>query len=313
MRCVKSLRRVIVDECVGHESALIEHFKATLPPGVQPEFIFLAQAHRGIPDGEILRTLLGADTVILTQDCLLHNQAWNLGFKSCTLDQNGNFTAERLDNVQTAFPTLEIAHEEIKSDYVHEANPIGTALKSGMSEQAFEKYRTRRRRIRAHFGSKSSISQISLTIGASISREGLVCGYFLAVAGNSGVKGFQASEGYGLVKLNDADPGVCLIHALREIYLLQLEDVHTELYVIPSDSLALCQQLLSSSAINLPISSAAALSRLLRGIKTPTALPCVKGSFFDKMIHKLQQVGRSGSNELAPFGFAEVIQRIGAL
>jgi hypothetical protein len=63
--------------------------------------------------------------------------------------------------------------------------------------------------------------------------ERYLCGFFLAVAGNSGVKGIRASEGYAVASGGDANAAGCLLHALPELFLLQLEHVQAELFIIP--------------------------------------------------------------------------------
>src|SRR6266567_9255793 len=81
--------RVVLDECVSPDSILARRFRASLRPGQQFEFCLLSKAHRGIPDSDILRRLLGHGTVLLTQDRVLHNQACKLGLTSFTLDSQG--------------------------------------------------------------------------------------------------------------------------------------------------------------------------------------------------------------------------------
>ena len=58
-------KRVIVDENVGRNTALWHEFQRVL--GGQPwEYVFLSEAHPGIPDVEILDKLLQPSTVLLT-------------------------------------------------------------------------------------------------------------------------------------------------------------------------------------------------------------------------------------------------------
>jgi hypothetical protein len=198
----------------------------------------------------------------------------------------------------------------LKADYAHPPNEVATALKEGLDERALKKYRTRRRRIRSYFGSKSNISQVALTIGAKLAPKGQISGFFLAVAGHSGVKGIRASEGYALAAHGACEPAHCLIHALRDLYLLQLETAPVELFVIPSDSLALCQQLLAQ--VVLPdVAAAKPLGKLLAGLSSARVLPCVKGPFFLAMELKLNALAHaSRGNELVRVDFNRVIQSV---
>lgn len=115
-------------------------------------------------------------------------------------------------------------------------NKFPSRLKRGLTEKQFKRYRTARRRIRSHFGSEAAISQVSVTVGSKLSERGLLCGFVLSVAGNSGVKGLRASEGYCRPAKGVTDTACSIIHVLRDQYLLQLEQVRTELFVIsPSE------------------------------------------------------------------------------
>src|ERR1043166_528885 len=113
-----SMIRAIVDECVGPESALMQRFRQALAPTQRVDFIRLAECHRGIPDVE-LRRLLGPDTILLTMDRVLHNQVCDLGFRSYTLDEQGNLCRNKLPGIRAAMPFASPGRGELKSDYVH--------------------------------------------------------------------------------------------------------------------------------------------------------------------------------------------------
>ena len=306
--------RVIVDECVGPDSPLILRWRQTLAPGAIPEFVHLAQSHRGIPDHQILDQLLGKHDVLLTVDQGLHNQARRLGFRSYTLNDHGDMSGKTMPDVPTRTP-LPISRgkkdEELKGDYAHAANPIASSLKGGMEERDFQRCRTRRRRIRSYFGDESGIAQASLTIGSLISKQRLLCGYYLALAGYAtGLKGLRASEGYSVSGVEDAHPAWCLIHAIRELYLLQLEKKKIEIYVIPPDSLALGAQVLFGSgdaSLEPPLN---ALRTLLKGLESVRLFPCAKGPFHDAMGQKLKRLSQIRANELVPVDFPLMCRQI---
>ena len=60
---MRSVTRIIVDECVGSDSPLVAKFQAMLSPTQPVEFVRLAERHRAIPDVEVLRQVLGLDAV----------------------------------------------------------------------------------------------------------------------------------------------------------------------------------------------------------------------------------------------------------
>ena len=120
----------------------------------------------------------------------------------------------------------------------------------------------------------------------------------------------RASEGYCLPAAGDANAACPVIHALRDLYLLQLELVRTELFVIPPESLELSHRMLDSEAGKTTDSLARSLNRLLRSVSCLTLYPCVKGRFFDRMQRKLDQLNRSGSNEVTRVDFTQLANRL---
>ena len=87
--------RVIVDENAGPGTDLWEVFQNARGEE-ECELVFLAKAHPGIPDIEILDKLLGPGTVLLTRDCVLHMRALQRGCRSFTLNEHGQLTRKRL-------------------------------------------------------------------------------------------------------------------------------------------------------------------------------------------------------------------------
>jgi hypothetical protein len=78
---MRRIERVVVDECVGQASEILEQLRCRL--GSRPvELVFLAIEHPGIPDVDILDKLLEARTALLTKDRVLHNLAIGRGFRS---------------------------------------------------------------------------------------------------------------------------------------------------------------------------------------------------------------------------------------
>jgi hypothetical protein len=101
-----------------------------------------------------------------------------------------------------------------------------------------------------------------------------------------------------------------VIHALRDLYLLQLEKVRTEVFVLPPESLELSHRLLESEAGETTGALARGLNRLLEAVACLTLHPCVKGRFFDSMQRKLDQLDRTGSNEITRVDFAQLAGRL---
>jgi hypothetical protein len=226
------------------------------------------------------------------------------GFRSYTLNEHGQLTRRPLRGVRPPEPAQNV-HRELQDDYRYRPrNDLPSRLKVGLSDKQFKRYRTARRRIRSHFGSAIAIGEVALTVGAQATSRGVLCGFVLHVVGNSSVSGLRASEGYCLPADGLADPSCAVMHALRDQFLLQLDQVTTQLFVIPPTVQDLCQRLLEPPAPAAPLQQA--LGKLLQGIRGLTVHPCVKGRFFDAMTRKLEQLRRSSSNEVTTVDFARI-------
>ncbi len=287
---------VIVDEGVGTGDAIWSQTKRYFSAD-SASFCFISQDHPGIPDVEILDKLLGKSTILITHDCVLHNLACRYGYTSLTLSKRGKITHSPLPGVTLRTKQPPSVMKELQHDYVYDPPILAHKLNRGLSEKALKNHRRRRRRIRSYFGSAQNITAASLTIGSRMGRRGFISGYELNLAG-SGVKGLRASEGYCLTKQSEATPSLCVIHALAVLYHLQLDNVRTEAFIIPADSLALTQALAAETDTRSLPPYEACLNELLSGIRRLTLQPCAKGRFHDGMMNKLRQLDTSKTNEL---------------
>jgi hypothetical protein len=291
-------RRVIVDADAGPGTEIWQKFQNSLRDEFC-EYLFLTEVHVGIPDVEILDKLLQEDDTLLTGDCVLHMRALARGCRSFTVDErNQELTSNPLPYVDRLTPLPNSVYSTLLPDYrIPVEHPLTRRLKTDFTERQAKGYRTARRRIRSHFGAAVAIAQVSMTIGSLVTSRGLLCGLVMHLAGNSGVKGLRATESYCLVNGPAADPACPVIHALRDQYLLQLDHVRTELFVIPPTSLDLTRRLLASEQVA-PEPLHEGLRLLLRQLTNVTVQPCVKGRFHDGMQAKLSQLVRSRTNEI---------------
>lgn len=299
-------KRVIVDENAGPGTKLWEQFQRTAGDE-QYDYLLLAKSHRGIPDVEILDKLLQPGVILLTGDCVLHTRALAAGYRSYTLNEQGQLTGKTRSHVQVKKPLPKSIHANLQDDYApNREHDFTRRLTYGFTDRQFKRYRTARRRIRSHFGSASAMSQVSVTVGSLPTPRGLLCGCVFHVAGTSGVKGIRASEAYCLSQASAwMDAAIPLLHALRSQYLLHLDQVRSEFFIIPAPSLQLSRQLLEGPA---PASEPAARTarELMRGIKQLNLHACEKGSFHDAMKAKLAQLSRAHSNEVISLNFEKI-------
>ena len=302
-------RRVIVDENCGPGSDIWRAYQQRLD-GEGCEFLFISQSHRSIPDVEILDKLLQPDTVLLTADRVLHMRALERGFRSYTLDERGRLTGKRLADVRLTKPLPRSVHSALQADYrslpVHD---FARRLKQDFSDRQFKRYRTARRRIRSHFGSAAAINQVSVTVGSLPTKGGLLCGFVFHLAGNSGVKGLRATEGYCRADGHPADAAWPVLHGLRDQYLLELDQFRTDLFIIPPVTLELTRRLLEGDQPDCT-SVHEATRHLVRQLPKLTLHPCLKGPFYDAMQTKLQQLARTRTNEVTSLDFDQIARNL---
>ncbi len=300
--------RIIVDEGVGPATKLWQH----LPKHLQRkdiEVIELAKQHPGIPDSVILaRVLLPGDTLV-TNDRVLHNQAIASGIRSFTLTSSGKLTDKVLRDVPKNPPRIAPPNGDIRDNYCHAPHPISSALRDGMIESESRHHRARRRRIRNQFGGQDNIQALALTIGSHATTRGMLCGFFLKVSGNTR-KRLDASEGYGLPADGSRSPALCVVHALVDVYLLDLEDIPIEIFVVPQDSLDLCRALLETDEVPSGDPIAVAARQLLGGIKSVRVQPCGKGFFYEAMERRLGALTHKSTNEVVVVDFATISQKL---
>jgi hypothetical protein len=306
------IERVVVDEGVGRDSELMAQFRDRL--GDQKVvFVFLASEHPGIPDIEILDKLLDGRSVLLTQDRVLHNLAIGRGFQSMTKTPELGLTDRRLAHVDAPDRHLPVASGALRDSYRNEADPEARAITgcvSGfLSEHQLKGFRTKRRRIRAHFGSSDNILAAALTIGQRRTARGIVGGYMLKVDARHGVKGlFPASESYFLDR-DCKEPLHATCWALTHFFVLQLQNYPLTLYHLESAALERCAVLIADRGAALSVVERMA-ARLLAAVSRPNTEKCTKGRFFDRASDKLSQLGKFATNELVPFDVQAVAEAL---
>jgi hypothetical protein len=306
------IERVVVDEGVGRDSELMAQFRERLG-GRQVVFVFLASEHPGIPDIEILDKLLDGRSVLLTQDRVLHNLAIGRGFQSMTMTPKSGLTDRRLAHVAVSDRHLPVASGALRDSYKQQADPEARAIKgcvSGfLSAHQLKGFRTKRRRIRAHFGSSDNILTTALTIGQRRTARGIIGGYMLKVDARHGVKGlFPASESYFLDRdCNEPLHATCW--ALTHLFVLQLQNYPLTLFHLESAALERCAVLIANRGA--AVSGVERMAaRLLAAVSRPSIEKCTKGRFFDRASDKLNRLGKFATNELVPFDVQAVAKAL---
>jgi hypothetical protein len=306
------IERVVVDEGVGRDSELMVRFRDRLGER-QVVFVFVASEHPGIPDIEILDKLLDGRSVLLTQDRVLHNLAIGRGFRSMITTAESGFTDRRLPHVAAPDRHLPVARGDLRDSYAPQADPESQAITgcvSGfLSAHQLKQFRTKRRRIRAHFGSSDNILATALTIGQRRTPQGIIGGYMLKVDARHGVKSlFPASESY-FVDRDCNEPLQATCWALAHLFRLQLQNYPLTLYHLESAALARCAILIADRGAAVSVVERMA-ARLLAAVFQLDIAKCTKGRFFDRLSDKLTQLGKFAANELVPFDVQAVAEAL---
>ena len=300
---MRSIERIVVDECLGRAPPILEQLRRRLE-NREVELVFLAVEHPGIPDVDILEKLLDARTALLTNDRVLHNHAISRGFRSFIPAPQDGLVEHRLPDVSARDNSLPASRGTIKESYVYRPGPavqsILDCLIGFLSEKQLSQFRTKRRRIRAHFGSADNIAAAALTIGQQRTARGILGGYMLKLDARHGAKSLNpASESYFLDHAHDNEPLRATCWALVHLCWLQLQQYPITLYHLDRAALVRCAALLAQpDTARSPVERMAA--RLFGVIPEIKALECVKGRFFDRTNEKLNQLARFATNELVP-------------
>ena len=294
------IERIVIDECLGPDDPLLAQVAARL--GDRPvELVPLASRHPGIPDIEILDKLLDARTALLTRDRVLHNRAVARGWRSFAPAEDGDLTQHRLPGVAGTDARPPVSGS-LSDSYLpapdSSAQVIAGCLAAFLSEHQLKRFRTRRRRIRAHFGSLDNIAATALTVGQVCTPEGIVGGYQLKVDARHGIKSLTpASESYFLDRSADGGPLQSVLWSLALLFLLQLQSRPLTLFLFNAAALEYCTELAAGRAIgDCPVPHA--VGTLLRTVGGVRVQACVKGRFFDRMQAKLGQLAQGRRNEL---------------
>jgi hypothetical protein len=309
------IERIVVDECLGSGAPLLAQLTQQL--GAHPiEVVHVAAQHSGIPDIELLDKLLDGRTALLTRDRVLHNLAISRGLRSFVPGPAGNLSELKVPGVAVKDKLQPVASGGLRDSYGPkpdtEAQAITGCLASFLSEQQLKQFRTKRRRIRAHFGSLDNIGATALTIAQFHTARGIVGGYQLKVDARHGVKGLSpASESYFLDRSSRHEPLYSLVWALAHLFMLLLQSRPLTLFVCDAAVVGQCTALAVGRAAG-SSPPARAARRLVGAIFEARVQHCVKGRFFDRMQAKLNRLARGDSNELVPIDMAAVTTALAA-
>lgn len=309
------IKQVILDECVGQAPEVLAEIRRRLG-GRTVDIIALSAEHPGMPDVLILEKMLNAHTLLVTQDCVLHNLAIGRGFHSLMRTPENGWSDRRLHHVTVRDKHLPVPArletEGFIAPLTGDLLAIFQTLYSLWPERWHKHFRTKRRRIRAHFGSRENIGAVAITLAQRVTERGLLGGYKLKVDARHGVKAlYPAGEGYFLETRGENHPLLATCWALSHLHALHLTGYPLTLFHLDADSLKRCATLVGCGhdVARDPFDRTA--TRLMAAA-SPKFEPCVKGFFFDQMNGKLTQLARVFSNEVVPTDMRAMVEALAA-
>lgn len=225
------IKKLIIDEGVGQKSIDLFYSFCKRKKIKFEEELKISDHYVGMPDISILNNLLNKNTCFLTKDRAFHNLILSKKLVSYYI------TGE---NIINSFL------KEIKIKNITEFKPknstklfndeflIETAIHQSLlpkNPKELKKLRTKRRRIRAHFGSYGNIKEIAATISWRNYKNKIVCGLKLHISSNTGIKAFTGTENFFLENVeSNLNNFTTIAHVLIVMLNLKLQFVKTIIY-----------------------------------------------------------------------------------
>lgn len=300
------MKTIVIDEAVSEES--FKRFLSFLQKKRYERFntLFIKKEHPGIPDSHIVHHLLDKTTFFLTTDRPLHNAILSRGLKSYCLD-HGNFTAKKLRGIKNKELTPLKKEDLILKDNYHLPKTDIRPYLLPSSEKHLKKLRTKRRRIRNHFGGHDNLNLVAITVSWKPLYASTLFGMKFRISSNIGIKALDASENYFCEKIalehrNIVATNYAFILSIQ----LMLHGVKTHVYYdspkMTNPALYLCDEN-QNSHVKL-------FAKLHKNFSDIEFIPSTKGRFIERLRTKLEDLSIGSTNEIVPGNMSEIINNV---
>jgi len=282
-----TLEKLVIDESIS--AAQLSACKQWLKiHGVHyQQLYFIAEHHPGMPDARILKTVLNTQDGLLTTDRPFHNRLLQEGIISFYIDDALAITRQALKGIRPSFLPVPNGSDEKQA-----AMCSLHSLIMPDTDKAQKKLRTKRRRIRNHFGGYDQLNQLSIAVAT----QSELIGVRLQVAGSS-AKGIMASESYIAESDNDSDYDIgkaALCHALVLTLQLMLHRLDVSVFYHPA-------------TIPDPYSlDDVFFNRLKREFPSVKFIACSKGRHMEALRQKLSALHSTKTNEIIASRLANI-------
>ncbi len=283
------VNRVVIDESVASAECARAMQWLSRRSVNDPTVVDIKTCYSGLADERILASLLGPTTVLVTNDRVLHNTVLARGYRSLHIESKV-VNEGRLPGVRPKqTPTPRKAEELEEGTCFH---PPSVALREHLtpiSEREAKTLRTRRRRIRNHFGGFQNLTELAITVSWLQLSDGILLGIRLRITANNGMKALDASESYVLEKCAAKDASsAALCYALVVPIQLMLSSLKTTVFFD------------ATGPAEVNPSFGAAFEQLRECFPKLAFQPTTKGILIERLRRKLQDLRSGGSNEVRP-------------
>ncbi|KPA17171.1 hypothetical protein MHK_002593 [Candidatus Magnetomorum sp. HK-1] len=298
-------KKIVIDESVSNTQWIrFDDFAKKQGIGTT-NLLYLRQEYPGMPDGHILHHLLNKTTIFVTTDRPFHNKVLSEGIQSYYIDEK--------KIIGRPLPGIHFKHDRykvkknfiIKKDYKQPQPKIRTLLLP-KSPIKLKKLKTKRRRIRNHFGGFDNLDQIAVTVSHKIKDSNSLIGIQIKVSSNIGIKAINASESYisEFVSLENQSI-VTICYALILVIQLTLHSVKTVVYY-DADTI---DHSVSQSTIDPEDIYLRFFINLSECFDNLEFVPTSKGKYMEKLRKKLDVLlGNKKTNEIIIGNFMEYLE-----
>jgi hypothetical protein len=302
------MKKIIVDEAVSEESG--RQFLSFLrKKGYDDlEILFVNREHPGMPDSHIVRHLLDHSTFFLTADKPLHNAVITQGLKSYH-SSHGKFISKKFKGIKDKELTpLNKKALVIKGNYHLPKTEIRPYLLP-CAEKSLKKLRTKRRRIRSHFGGYDNLDLVALTVSWKALNASTLFGLKLRISTNIGKKALDASENYFCDQIAAQHRNIVAInYALILSIQLMLHGVETKIYFdSPKMTNPVPHLCCEDQGVHAEL-----FDRLQENFSDIEFIPSKKGRFVERLRTKLEDLSIGESNEIVSGYMSEILNNFGS-
>jgi len=302
----KNMKKVVADEAVSEKMGrqFLSFLRKKGFDGL--DILFIGKEHTGMPDSYIVHHLLNHSTFFLTTDRPLHNAIIAQGLNSY-LCSEGKFFSKRIKGLKNKVLTPLKKEALVLKDNYH---PPKTEIRPYLmptAEKSLKKLRTKRRRIRSHFGGYDNLDLVALTVTWKALNTATLFGLKIRISTNIGKKALDASENYFRDQVAPQYRDIAAInYALILSIQLMLHGVQTKGY-FDSPQMKNPVHLLRDEDQSPHVKLFATLHENFFDIEF---IPSTKGRFIERLRTKLEGLSAGSSNEIIPGYMSEILKKM---